>query len=35
MKVVSSQWLVVSKSGFGFVLCAMLFALGYVAEAQH
>jgi len=35
MKVVSSQWLVVSKSGFGFVLCAMLFALGFAAEAQQ
>ena len=35
MKVVSSQWLVVSKSGFGFVLCAMLFAPGFAAEAQQ
>jgi ABC-type uncharacterized transport system substrate-binding protein len=35
MKVVSSQRLVVSKSGFGFVLCTMLFALGFVAEAQQ
>jgi putative tryptophan/tyrosine transport system substrate-binding protein len=35
MKVVSSQWLVVSKSGFGFVLWAVLFALGFAAEAQQ
>jgi len=35
MKVVSSQWLVVSKSGFGFVLCAMLIALGFPADTQQ
>jgi putative tryptophan/tyrosine transport system substrate-binding protein len=35
MKIVSSQWLVGSKSGFGFVLCTMLFALGFAAEAQQ
>jgi putative ABC transport system substrate-binding protein len=35
MKVVSSQWLVVGKSGFGFVLSAILFALGFAAEAQQ
>ena len=36
MKVVSSQRLVMSKSGFGFVLGAMFFALGFAgAEAQQ
>src|SRR5262245_2322278 len=35
MKVVSSQWLVVSKRGFGFVLCAMLFALCFPVQAQQ
>jgi hypothetical protein len=35
MKVVSSQWLVVSKSGVGFVLCAMLLTLCFSAEAQQ
>ena len=35
MKVVSSEWLVVSKGGFGFLPCALLFALGFAAaEAQ-
>src|SRR5262245_44549918 len=35
MRVVSSQWLVVSKSACGFVFCAMLFALGSSAQAQQ
>jgi putative ABC transport system substrate-binding protein len=35
MKVVSSQWSVVKKSVFGFALCALPFALGFPAEAQH
>jgi putative ABC transport system substrate-binding protein len=35
MKVVSSQWSVVSKSVFCFALCAMLFALSASAEAQQ
>jgi putative tryptophan/tyrosine transport system substrate-binding protein len=35
MKVVSSQWSVVSKNVFCYTLCAMLFALGSSAEAQQ
>jgi len=35
MKVVSSQWSVVSKNVFCFALCAMLFALCSFAQAQQ
>ena len=35
MKVVSSQWSVVSKSLFSIALCAMLLALSYSASAQE
>ena len=35
MKVISSQWSVVRKSGFCFALFATLFALCVVAEAQE
>src|SRR5262245_14978982 len=35
MKVVSSQWSVVSKSIFRIALCAMLFALCAPAQAQQ
>ena len=35
MRVVSSQWSVVSKSFFYIALCAMLFALSYSASAQQ
>src|SRR5215467_7453681 len=35
MTVARSQWSGVGKSLFCFVLCAMLFALGFPAEAQQ
>jgi putative ABC transport system substrate-binding protein len=35
MKVVSSQWSVVSKNVFSFALCALLFALWLPVEAQQ
>jgi putative tryptophan/tyrosine transport system substrate-binding protein len=35
MKVVSSQWSVVSKNVFCFALCASLFALSFPAQAQQ
>jgi putative tryptophan/tyrosine transport system substrate-binding protein len=35
MKVVSRQWSGVSKSGFFFMLCAMLLTLTYSVEAQQ
>src|SRR5436190_10634384 len=34
MRVIRSQWSVVSRSAVGFTLCAMLFALSVSAEAQ-
>jgi putative ABC transport system substrate-binding protein len=35
MKVVSSQWSAVSKSGFYFALCALLLAPSFSADAQQ
>ena len=35
MRVIRSQWSVVSRSAVGFTLCAMLFALSVSAEAQQ
>jgi hypothetical protein len=34
MKAVRSEWSGVSKSIFGFALCALIFALCFLAEAQ-
>ena len=35
MKVISSQWSVVKKTVLGFMVCAVVFALGVCAEAQQ